>query len=165
MVPITVKDNGRGIPVDLHENTRDYPKEKYPDGIVTERIILTVLHSGGKFDNENYKVSGGLHGVGISVVNALSSYLKVEIFRDGYHYVDEYKDGGNPITKLENGALKPVGETKERGTMITFIPDDTIFETVEFKEEVITKRLRELAFLNKNLTIEFVNEILEEPKR
>ena len=155
---VTVKDNGRGIPVDMHKNTRDYPKEKYPKGIVTERIILTVLHSGGKFDGQTYKVSGGLHGVGISVVNALSSYLKVEVFRDGNHYVDEYQNGGNPITKLKNGALVPVGKTKETGTTITFMPDGEIFETLEFKRDIIVKRLKEIAYLNKDLVIEFIDE-------
>jgi DNA gyrase subunit B len=152
---ITVEDNGRGIPVDLHENTRDYPAEKYPRGITTERILLTVLHSGGKFDSSTYKVSGGLHGVGISVVNALSSYMKVEIFRDGNHYIDEYENGGKPIAKLNDGELVSVGKTDKRGTCITFFPDSNIFETVEFKADIIKKRLKELSYLNKGLTIEF----------
>lgn len=152
---ISVKDNGRGMPIDLHDNTKDYPKEKYPNGICTERVILTVLHSGGKFDENAYKFSGGLHGVGISVVNALSKYVSIEIFKNGKAYKDEYVDGGNPKTALKNGELKPVGKTEEVGTKVTFLPDDSIFETVIFKPEVIIKRLKEISYLNKNLYLTF----------
>lgn len=162
---VSIEDNGRGLPIDLHDNTRDYPKEKYPKGICTERIILTVLHSGGKFNDSAYKVSGGLHGVGISVVNALSKYVSVEVFKDGNHYKDEYKNGGNPITKLKKGELVPIGKTKKHGTKITFIPDDKIFETVKFKADTIRKRLKEMSYLNKNLTIEFTNHNLENPEK
>ena len=152
---ISVEDNGRGIPVGLRGNTLEYPKEKYPNGICSERVVLTVLHAGGKFDNNAYKVSGGLHGVGISVVNALSKYVSVEVFKDGLKYKDEYENGGKPITELKEGALEPLGKTTKTGTRIRFIPDETIFETTTFKPEIIRKRLKELAYLNKDLTIRF----------
>lgn len=158
---ISIEDNGRGMPVDLHSNTLEYPKEKYPNGICTERVILTILHSGGKFNDSAYKVSGGLHGVGISVVNALSKYVCVEIYKDGFVYKDEYKDGGKPITKLENGELKPLKKTNKSGTKITFIPDETIFETINFKSDTIRKRLKQIAYLNKNLTIKFKDNMVE----
>ena len=161
---VSIEDNGRGMPVDLHANTRDYPKEKYPRGICTERVILTVLHSGGKFNNSSYKVSGGLHGVGISVVNALSKYVCIEIFKDGKHYKDEYENGGAPITPLDNGELKPLKNTRKKGTRVTFIPDETIFETVHFKAETIRRRLKELAYLNKGLTISFKDNTVENPE-
>ncbi len=134
---ITVIDNGRGIPVDIH------PIEKVP----AATLVLTTLHAGGKFDNKNYKVSGGLHGVGISVVNALSESLCVEIKRDGKIYKQEFERG---IPKYD---LKTVGETKETGTSVTFLPDKDIFETTEFSYEILIKRFRELAFLNKGLRI------------
>lgn len=148
---ISIRDNGRGVPVDIH------PTKKIP----TVRVVYTILHAGGKFTSNVYKVSGGLHGVGASVVNALSKYMIVEIHRDGKIYKDEYKNGGYPITKLENGMLPVIGEcTKsDTGTKITFYPDDTIFETVEFKSEVIRKKLKEIAYLNKNLEIDFIDEI------
>lgn len=161
---ISVEDNGRGMPIDLHSNTRDYPKSKYPKGICTERVILTVLHSGGKFDDGAYKVSGGLHGVGISVVNALSKYVSVEVFKDGFHYKDEYINGGKALTKLKDGELEPIGETSKSGTKITFIPDPTIFETIHFKSDTIRKRLKETAYLNKNLTLEFVDNTVQNPE-
>ena len=161
---VSVEDNGRGMPIDLHSNTRDYPKSKYPNGICTERIILTVLHSGGKFDDGAYKVSGGLHGVGISVVNALSKYVCVEVFKDGKHYKDEYQNGGAAITKLKGGELLPIGDTSKNGTKITFIPDNTIFETVHFKSDTIRKRLKETAYLNKNLTLKFIDYTKDEPE-
>ena len=161
---VSVEDNGRGMPIDLHSNTRDYPKNKYPNGICTERIILTVLHSGGKFDGGAYKVSGGLHGVGISVVNALSKYVCVEVFKDGKHYKDEYENGGIATTKLNKGELLPIGDTDKNGTKITFIPDDTIFETVHFKSDTIRRRLKETAYLNKNLTLEFIDYTKDEPE-
>nr|WP_051904310.1 DNA topoisomerase (ATP-hydrolyzing) subunit B [Hippea jasoniae] len=134
---ITVEDNGRGIPVDIH------PTEKVP--AVT--LVLTTLHAGGKFDNKNYKVSGGLHGVGISVVNALSENLTVEIKRGGKVYRQQF-ERGIPKTDLEI-----IGETDKTGTTITFLPDSEIFETIEFNYEILLKRLRELAFLNKGVKI------------
>lgn len=144
---ITVKDNGRGIPVGLHKKAN----------MVTERVIFTILHAGGKFNNGSYKVSGGLHGVGASVVNALSKWVDVEIARDGFLYRDRYENGGNPVVKLEKGLLKPVGKAEQTGTSVSFMPDDTIFETVEFKPEIIKKRLKELAYLNKGLLLAFHN--------
>jgi len=158
---VSVEDNGRGIPVDLMANTKDFPKSKYKKGICSERVVLTTLHAGGKFKSGSYKVSGGLHGVGIAVVNALSSYVKVEVFRDGNHYVDEYKDGGTPITPLHQGELKPIGKTNKRGTKVTFKPDPEIFETVKFKGQILKKRLHELAFLNPGLRIYFKDETLD----
>ncbi len=147
---VEVEDNGRGVPVDIH------PTKKIP----TARVVYTVLHAGGKFNSDVYKVSGGLHGVGASVVNALSKKMKVEIRRDGKVYQDEYVDGGKPITKLENGLLPVVGSCMKNntGTKVTFYPDDTIFETVEFKPETIRKKLKEIAYLNKNLKIVFRDE-------
>ncbi|WCK56953.1 DNA gyrase subunit B (plasmid) [Aneurinibacillus sp. Ricciae_BoGa-3] len=145
---ITVLDNGRGVPVDRH-----------PDKLIaTERILFTVLHAGGKFDNDTYKVSGGLHGVGASVVNALSSWLEVEVYRDGKLYRDRYEKGGNPTVDLVDGLLVPIADTDKRGTKVSFKPDDTIFETVEFKADIIKKRLRELSFLNKGLLLTFEDE-------
>lgn len=149
---VTVCDNGRGIPVDLH------PKLKIP----AERVVFTVLHAGGKFNNSSYKVSGGLHGVGSSVVNALSKWLEIEISRDGVIYRDRYEDGGKPVTKLVNGLLPIVGKSKETGTKITFLPDASIMETIEFKVDVIKKKLKELAYLNKGLTLQFINKITKE---
>ncbi len=147
---ITIKDNGRGVPVDIH------PTKKIP----TVRVVYTILHAGGKFENSVYKVSGGLHGVGASVVNALSSKMSVEIRRDGCIYRDAYENGGHPITELENGLLPIVGKCKksDTGTSVTFYPDASIFETVDFKSEVIHKKLKEIAFLNKNLKIVFHDE-------
>ncbi|MCR5791916.1 MAG: DNA gyrase subunit B [Lachnospiraceae bacterium] len=148
---VTIADNGRGVPVDIH------PTKKIP----TVRVVYTVLHAGGKFGNNVYKVSGGLHGVGASVVNALSSKMTVEVRRDGCIYRDEYEDGGKPITKLEKGMLPVVGKCNksDTGTRVTFYPDPTIFETVEFKPETIKKKLKEIAFLNKNLKLHFIDEI------
>ena len=147
---VVVEDNGRGAPVDIH------PTKKIP----TARVVYTVLHAGGKFNSDVYKVSGGLHGVGASVVNALSSHMIVEIRRDGKVYRDEYKDGGKPVTKLEKGLLPVVGTCMKNktGTKVTFYPDDSIFETVEFKPETIRKKLKEIAYLNKNLKIVFKDE-------
>ena len=147
---VVVEDNGRGLPVDIH------PTKKIP----TARVVYTVLHAGGKFNSDVYKVSGGLHGVGASVVNALSSHMIVEIRRDGKVYRDEYKDGGKPVTKLEKGLLPVVGTCMKNktGTKVTFYPDDSIFETVEFKPETIRKKLKEIAYLNKNLKIVFKDE-------
>lgn len=142
---LTVEDNGRGVPIDIH------PKK----GISTERIVFTVLHAGGKFDNNAYAISGGLHGVGASVVNALSTYLEVEISKDGKLYRDRYENGGQPQVELINGELPCVGETTNRGTKVTFMPDGTILETTDFKADIIKKRLKELAYLNKGLLIVF----------
>jgi len=134
---ITVKDNGRGIPVDYHEKEKKSALE----------VVLTVLHAGGKFDKGTYKVSGGLHGVGVSCVNALSIYLKAEIHKDGKIYVQEYSKG-KPYADV-----KIVGETKESGTIITFKPDDTIFTTMEYRYDILATRLRELAYLNAGVTL------------
>lgn len=147
---VVVEDNGRGVPVDLH------PAKKIP----TARVVYTILHAGGKFSSDVYKVSGGLHGVGASVVNALSKHMIVEIRRDGKIYQDEYVNGGKPVTALENGMLPVTGKCARAntGTRVTFYPDDTIFETVEFKPETIRKKLKEIAYLNKNLKIVFRDE-------
>lgn len=139
---ITVVDNGRGIPTEMH------PTQNKP----AAEVVLTVLHSGGKFDNDSYKVSGGLHGVGVSVVNALSEWLELEIKRDGSVYQQRY-ERGNPVT-----SLTIVGKTKKRGTKITFKPDPEIFTETEFSFDILAHRLRELAFLNKGLEISIADE-------
>lgn len=151
---ICVEDNGRGVPIDIH------PTKKIP----TVRVVYTILHAGGKFGNGAYKVSGGLHGVGSSVVNALSTHMIVEIKKNGLVYRDEYKNGGNPVTPLENGMLPSVGNCAKSasGTKVTFYPDSEIFETTTFKADVIKKKLKEIAFLNKNLKLNYINEITEE---
>lgn len=151
---ITVQDNGRGVPVDLHPTK----------GIPTVRVVYTILHAGGKFDNAVYKVSGGLHGVGSSVVNALSKKMIVEVRRDGNVYQDCYENGGHPTVKLVKGLL-PVIKTcrkKDTGTKVTFYPDPEIFETVQFKSETIKKKLKEIAYLNKNLKINYTDEFTNE---
>jgi DNA gyrase subunit B len=134
---VTVIDDGRGIPTDFHEQTQKSAAE----------VVMTVLHAGGKFDNDSYKVSGGLHGVGVSVVNALSKRLDLEIWRGNNVYEQSY-ERGKPVTEF-----RQTGTTKRRGTKITFIPDDEIFETLEFSYDTIAARLRELSFLNKGLEI------------
>ena len=139
----TVSDNGRGIPVGMHEK-----------GISAERLVFTTLHAGGKFDNNAYKTSGGLHGVGSSVVNALSTRLTVRVKTGGMIYEDKY-ERGNPVIELENGLLPVVGKTRETGTTINFLPDDTIFDKTRFKEDEVKSRLHETAYLNPNLTILF----------
>ena len=139
----TVSDNGRGIPVGMHEK-----------GISAERLVFTTLHAGGKFDNNAYKTSGGLHGVGSSVVNALSTRLTVRVKTGGMIYEDKY-ERGNPVIELDNGLLPVVGKTRETGTTINFLPDDTIFDKTRFKEDEVKSRLHETAYLNPNLTILF----------
>ncbi len=139
----TVEDNGRGIPVGMHEK-----------GVSAERLVFTTLHAGGKFDNTAYKTSGGLHGVGSSVVNALSAYLTVQVKHGGLVYEDKY-ERGNPVIELENGLLPVIGKTRETGTKINFLPDDTIFDKTRFKEDEVKSRLHETAYLNPELTILF----------
>ena len=139
----TVTDNGRGIPVDMHQK-----------GISAARLVFTTLHAGGKFDDSAYKTSGGLHGVGSSVVNALSTYMDVMISRDGAVYHDRY-ERGVPVIELENGLLPKIGKTKKTGTTINFLPDDTIFEKTKFRAEEVKSRLHETAYLNPELTIIF----------
>ncbi|TVQ10221.1 MAG: DNA topoisomerase (ATP-hydrolyzing) subunit B [Balneolaceae bacterium] len=144
---ITVEDNGRGIPVDIHEKA----------GIPALELVLTKLHAGGKFDKDSYKVSGGLHGVGVSCVNALSTYFKAEVHRDGEIHIMDFERGA---TKTP---IKKVGTTSKTGTIITFYPDPEIFRlSVEFKYEIILERMRELAFLNPEITVEIIDEREEE---
>lgn len=137
----TVEDNGRGIPVGMHAK-----------GVSAARVVFTTLHAGGKFDNSAYKTSGGLHGVGSSVVNALSTYMDVEISREGYIHHDRY-ERGVPVVKLEKGLLPTLGKTKKTGTKINFLPDPQIFEKTRFKEDEVKSRMHETAYLNPNLTI------------
>lgn len=137
----TVEDNGRGIPVGMHAK-----------GVSAARLVFTTLHAGGKFDNDAYKTSGGLHGVGSSVVNALSTYLDLEVYLDGKIHHDRYEKG-NPVVELENGLLPILGNTKKTGTKINFLPDPEIFEKTRFKEDDVKSRLHETAYLNPNLTI------------
>ena len=139
----TVTDNGRGIPVDMHEK-----------GVSAERLVFTTLHAGGKFDNSAYKTSGGLHGVGSSVVNALSTYLDIKISRDGYIHHDHY-ERGIPTLELEEGLLPKLGRTRQTGTSINFLPDPEIFEKTRFSATEVKSRLHETAYLNPELTIHF----------
>ena len=141
----TVKDDGRGIPVEMHQK-----------GISAERVVLSTLHAGGKFDNESYKTSGGLHGVGSSVVNALSNFLDIKVYRDGYIHHDRYEKGV-PVIELKNGLLPTIGKTRETGTEITFLPDDTIFEVTRFRADWLKSRMHESAYLNPGLILHFVN--------
>ena len=138
---VCVEDNGRGIPVDLHKT----------EGLPAVEVVMTKLHAGGKFDTKSYRVSGGLHGVGVSVVNALSEWLEVEIHREGKVYFQRYERGVTacPLTNY--------GDTKKRGTKVTFLPDAEIFETTNISSEVLSQRLRELAFLNRGLKIELID--------
>ena len=139
---ISIEDNGRGIPVEIHKT----------EGKPALEVVMTVLHAGGKFDKNTYKVSGGLHGVGVSVVNALSESLVAEVHRDGFHYKQEYKIG-QPTTEVEK-----IGKSDKTGTIVSFKPDETVFSHKGFEEEVIKGRLKELAYLNKNLSIKLINE-------
>ena len=156
----TVSDNGRGIPVELHEK-----------GVSAARLVFTTLHAGGKFDNDAYKTSGGLHGVGSSVVNALSSYMEVWISRGGSVHYDRYEQGV-PTEELNKGLLPVVGKTRKTGTKIHFLPDPDIFDRTDFSGEDIMSRLHETAYLNPNLTISFtdrrqenaVTEVFHEPE-
>jgi DNA gyrase subunit B len=139
---VTVKDNGRGIPVDMHEKEQKSALE----------VVMTVLHAGGKFDKDTYKVSGGLHGVGVSCVNALSIALKAEVHRDGKKYVQEYSEG-KPLYDV-----KEIGTSDYRGTIVTFLPDNTIFYVSEYKFDTLANRLRELAYLNKGIKLILTDE-------
>ena len=154
---VSVTDNGRGVPVDVHPQL----------GITGVEVVYTKLHAGGKFDHENYGYSGGLHGVGASVVNALSKWMTVDVYLDWTHYRMEFRSeydakekkvmAGRPV-----GPLEKVGNTRKHGTRVTFMPDDTIFETVEFNSETIRRRLRELAYLNKGMSVVFTDERIRE---
>ena len=146
----TIRDNGRGIPVGMHEK-----------GISAERLVFTTLHAGGKFDNSAYKTSGGLHGVGSSVVNALSTYLDIKVSREGYVHHDHY-ERGIPTIELEDGLLPTLGKTRETGTEVNFLPDPEIFEKTKFSATEVKSRLHETAYLNPNLTIHFSDKRGEE---
>ena len=145
---VTVRDDGRGIPVDLHKGEKS-----------AAEVIMTQLHAGGKFDHDSYKVSGGLHGVGVSVVNALSEKLELEINRDGKKYFIEFKNGN------AKSDLKVVGKSKVSGTQITFLPSKDIFSSTKFSVSIIQKRMRELAFLNKGVKISISDLTSKKPKK
>jgi DNA gyrase subunit B len=145
---VTVSDDGRGIPVDLHKGEKKSAAE----------VIMTQLHAGGKFDHDSYKVSGGLHGVGVSVVNALSEKLELEINREGKKYFIEFKDGD------AKKPLKEIGKSKETGTKITFLPSKEIFSSIKFSPNILIKRMRELAFLNKGIKIIFTDASVKKEK-
>ncbi len=149
----TVEDNGRGVPIGMHAK-----------GVSAARIVYTTLHAGGKFDDSAYKTSGGLHGVGSSVVNALSTYLDVEISREGYVHHDRY-ERGVPVVELENGLLPKLGRTKKTGTKVNFLPDPEIFEKTRFKEDEVKSRLHETAYLNPALTIIYEDRRGEQPEQ
>ncbi|MEY8390194.1 DNA gyrase subunit B [Lachnospiraceae bacterium] len=146
----TVEDNGRGIPVGMHEK-----------GVSAARLVFTTLHAGGKFDNDAYKTSGGLHGVGSSVVNALSEWLDLEVYLEGKVHHDRY-ERGTPVVELEKGLLPVTGKTHKSGTKINFLPDSEIFEKTRFKEEDVKSRLHETAYLNPKLTIIYEDKRGEE---
>ena len=143
---ISVVDNGRGIPTDFHEKEKKSALE----------VVLTVLHAGGKFNKDSYKVSGGLHGVGVSCVNALSKHLTAEVFRNGIHYMQEYAYGKALYP------VKEVGQTEQRGTRIWFMPDDSIFTVSKYNYNTLATRLKELAFLNKGIKLSITDLRLEE---
>ena len=142
----TVEDDGRGVPVGMHQK-----------GISAARLVYTTLHAGGKFDDSAYKTSGGLHGVGSSVVNALSVYMDVQISREGYIHHDRY-ERGVPVVELEDGLLPTIGKTRKTGTKVNFYRTDTIFEKTKFKAEWLKSRLHETAYLNPALTIHYENK-------
>lgn len=147
---VSVADDGRGIPVDMHKTEKKSALE----------VVMTTLHAGGKFDSNTYKVSGGLHGVGVSCTNALSEWLEVEVFRDGNAYFQKYKQG-KPVTPVEKK-----GKSSKRGTTVTFYPDKEIFvQTLDFNFDTLAKRLRELAFLNKGIKITLRDERVEKGTR
>ncbi len=146
---ITVKDDGRGIPIDIHKGEKKSAAE----------VIMTQLHAGGKFDHDSYKVSGGLHGVGVSVVNALSAKLQLEIHRDGQKYFIEFKEGD------AKSPLRKIGKSKETGTQITFLPSKEIFSSIKFNSNTVIKRMRELAFLNKGIKITFLDLTSKKEKK
>lgn len=146
----TVRDNGRGIPVGIHKK-----------GVSAERVVMTTLHAGGKFNASSYKISGGLHGVGSSVVNALSSYMRIRVFQDGKIYEDEYSRGV-PTKELSDGMPPVIGKTREKGTEIRFIPDPEIFEKTQFRAEWLMSRLHETAYLNPELSIHYCDRRGEE---
>lgn len=146
----TVRDNGRGIPVGIHKK-----------GVSAERVVMTTLHAGGKFNASSYKISGGLHGVGSSVVNALSSYMRIRVFQDGKIYEDEYSRG-IPTKELSDGMPPVIGKTREKGTEIRFIPDPEIFEKTQFRAEWLMSRLHETAYLNPELSIHYCDRRGEE---
>ncbi|MCR5271421.1 MAG: DNA gyrase subunit B [Lachnospiraceae bacterium] len=148
----TIEDNGRGIPVGMHAK-----------GVSAARVVFSTLHAGGKFDNNAYKTSGGLHGVGSSVVNALSEYMDIEISRDGFIHHDRYEKG-KPTVKLEKGLLPTIGKTKATGTKINFLPDAEIFDRIIFKKDDVKNRLHETAYLNPNLTLIYRDLTGDEPE-
>jgi DNA gyrase subunit B len=139
---IRVEDNGRGIPVDIHEK----------EGVSALQVVMTKIGAGGKFDKDSYKVSGGLHGVGVSCVNALSSHLRAEVHRNGKSYEQEY------IRGKETYLVREIGNSDQNGTIVTFQPDEQIFETLIYTYETLANRLRELAFLNQGLTLSLLDE-------
>ncbi|MCF7956613.1 MAG: hypothetical protein K9M75_12490, partial [Phycisphaerae bacterium] len=138
----SVEDNGVGIPTEIHEET----------GKSALEVVLTILHAGGKFDDKAYKVSGGLHGVGVSVVNALSEQLEADVWRNGQHFHFECRRGD------AQGPVKVIGPSAKHGTRITFLPDDQIFSTVDFDFDTLQKRIRELAYLNAGVNITFIDD-------
>ena len=148
----TITDNGRGIPVGKHEKE----SKKQGRDVSAVEVVMTILHAGGKFDKDTYKVSGGLHGVGVSCVNAVSKLMKVEVFKDGKEHVIEFSQG-----KVKS-PIKEIGKTSKQGTVVTFHPDPEIFSVLEFDYDILLKRLRELAFLNRNIKIVFQDERDEE---